>query len=261
MYGNIAFFETGNIRYDQTVCNDYDQINIILKGKSHYVINDRAMVAGPGDVVFLPKHVTRDEHNDPNSPMGLFMLLFYWHDRRPEKLPLIVPDANGRITQMARWLLEMTRSYSPNRAETRNMYLIGILGEYVRLADEAFDEPIVRAVRDYVAAHMQHPITLDDLAAHVNYDRRHLIRKHKALTGQTPMAAVRTMRLERARELILSTSLTLKEIAEQIGLANEYHLSRLFKHQFNLTTRQLRGSRGNRGSRGSRGSRTIRERP
>jgi AraC family transcriptional regulator len=77
--------------------------------------------------------------------------------------------------------------------------------------------------------------------AHVaGLSKFHFIRAYTAQAGLTPMADVRAIRLDAARHLILTTDLPLKVIAPQVGLASEFHLSRLFTAHFGAGVRQLR---------------------
>jgi transcriptional regulator GlxA family with amidase domain len=54
------------------------------------------------------------------------------------------------------------------------------------------------------------------------------------------MEDVRMIRLEAARNLLLTTNLPLKAIAPRVGLGSEYHLSRLLRRHFDLGARELR---------------------
>jgi transcriptional regulator GlxA family with amidase domain len=60
------------------------------------------------------------------------------------------------------------------------------------------------------------------------------------LTGLTPMEDLRQLRLEAARDLLLTTDLPLKAIAPRTGLGDEYHLSRLFRRAFGIAPGALR---------------------
>ena len=68
----------------------------------------------------------------------------------------------------------------------------------------------------------------------------HFLRRYRALTGKTPMEDVRAIRLDFARNLILTTDLPLKLIAVQAGLGDAYQLSRLFRKHLNLAPSALR---------------------
>lgn len=56
------------------------------------------------------------------------------------------------------------------------------------------------------------------------------------------MEDVRRLRVEEARELIITTNLLLKEIAPLVGLSDEYQLSRLLRRYLGVSTRKLRKS-------------------
>ena len=54
-----------------------------------------------------------------------------------------------------------------------------------------------------------------------------------------PVAEVRRIRVETARELIVSTGDILAVIAEKVGVADEQQLSRLFRRQFGVAAGRL----------------------
>jgi transcriptional regulator GlxA family with amidase domain len=71
----------------------------------------------------------------------------------------------------------------------------------------------------------------------------HFSRRYRQLTGLTPMEDLRQLRLEAARDLLLTTDLPLKAIAPRTGLGDEYHLSRLFRRAFGIAPGELRRHR------------------
>ncbi len=73
------------------------------------------------------------------------------------------------------------------------------------------------------------PLALDDLARAAGVSREHLSRLYQRYTGMGPMAAIRTLRLARASELLSHTNLGVAEIARAVGFANEFHFSRAFR--------------------------------
>jgi transcriptional regulator GlxA family with amidase domain len=78
------------------------------------------------------------------------------------------------------------------------------------------------------------------LAALVNLSAsrfRHLF-KHE--TGSSPRQYLRELRLRKAEVLLATTFLSLKEIAEAIGLASLTHFMRDFKQRHHMTPREYR---------------------
>jgi AraC-like DNA-binding protein/mannose-6-phosphate isomerase-like protein (cupin superfamily) len=150
-----------------------------------------------------------------------------------------IRDSAGRLGELLQWLLVERRAEFTGAERYRNSLLDVAVHEAERLA---LDESgmLEKKIRAYVLDHISEPLSLDELAQHVGMGRFHLCRKYHTTTGQTPMVAVRAIRMEHARELIQSTLLPLSKIALQVGLRSEQHLSRLLKSHFGVGIRQLR---------------------
>ena len=82
---------------------------------------------------------------------------------------------------------------------------------------------------------------LDDLVARSGYSKYHFCRRFKAQTGSSPWQYVTARKLERARELLLATRLTVKEIATQLGFNTPDYFARLFARHTGVTPTQYRG--------------------
>ena len=57
------------------------------------------------------------------------------------------------------------------------------------------------------------------------------------------MEDLRLIRLAAARDLLLTTALTLKEIAPRCGLGDEFHLARVFSRHFKIPPGAVRRKR------------------
>lgn len=90
----------------------------------------------------------------------------------------------------------------------------------------------VRRVTAHVEADLSVRVCTADLAAIAGLSPNHFARAFKASLGTTPHAFVVERRLISARELILRTANPLSEIALICGLADQAHLSRLFRRRF-----------------------------
>lgn len=69
--------------------------------------------------------------------------------------------------------------------------------------------------------------SVEKLAAHVGWSRRHLASRFKAEVGLSPTALIRVVRIEHACELLLSpTAGSLAEVAADVGFFDQSHLTR-----------------------------------
>jgi AraC family transcriptional regulator len=92
-----------------------------------------------------------------------------------------------------------------------------------------------RKVDRYVREHLERPMRVDELAEQVSLSASHFCRAFKDSFGDTPHAYIVRLRLERAQELMLSTEDTLSQIALACGLADQAHLSKLFRREIDET--------------------------
>lgn len=100
-----------------------------------------------------------------------------------------------------------------------------------------------RKVTSHVEAHLDEPIRNEELAALVRLNPSHFGRAFRNSFGESPHEYVIRRRVERAQALMLSTAAPLSEIALDCGLADQAHLSRLFRRIVGETPRAWRRAR------------------
>jgi AraC family transcriptional regulator len=86
-----------------------------------------------------------------------------------------------------------------------------------------------RKVDCYLREHLERPLQVKQLAAQVSLSASHFCRAYKQSFGTTPHMHIIQLRLERAKQLMLETQDPLSDIALRCGLADQAHLSKLFR--------------------------------
>ncbi|MBV6442571.1 MAG: HTH-type transcriptional regulator CdhR [Saprospiraceae bacterium] len=74
----------------------------------------------------------------------------------------------------------------------------------------------------------------------MNMSRSNLFRKLKALTGRSATDFIRTLRLEKAKELLETTDLNVTEVCFKVGFGSPNYFSRAFQEQFGISPSELR---------------------
>jgi len=87
----------------------------------------------------------------------------------------------------------------------------------------------IRRVLTYVDTNLQTPIRNRDLAAVARLSEFHFNVAFRRSVGHSPHEYIIRRRMERAQGLMLSTDKALSEIAAECGLADQAHLTRLFR--------------------------------
>src|SRR5918999_867311 len=80
-----------------------------------------------------------------------------------------------------------------------------------------------------IYAHFGEPITIDDMARSVMYSKFHFTRMFQSAVGVPPGRFLTGVRIQEAKRLLLSTSLTVKEIAGRVGYSSVGTFSTKFK--------------------------------
>jgi AraC-like DNA-binding protein len=83
-------------------------------------------------------------------------------------------------------------------------------------------------------------LSVDDLAADMNLSRVQLYRKVKAVTGSSPVELLRTARLNRAYQLLLTTDKSVSEVAYAVGFSAPAYFTKCFKEKYGMVPGDVR---------------------
>jgi len=100
----------------------------------------------------------------------------------------------------------------------------------------------LQRVRDYIETHLDDRLTLTDLAGVACLSPYHFSRSFKEAVGIGPQRYVMQRRLERAKTLIRRTNQPLAEIAQQVGLCDQSHLTSMFRRVTGVTPGRYRAA-------------------
>ncbi|GHM98595.1 hypothetical protein WSM22_00850 [Cytophagales bacterium WSM2-2] len=104
-------------------------------------------------------------------------------------------------------------------------------------------EELIRRVllgTDYLREFYRNPINLDDLAAASCMSKFHFLRLFKIATGQTPHQFLTNVRIEKSKELLISSNWEIKQIADYIGFQESSSFSRAFYQHVGVYPSQFR---------------------
>ncbi|RAP75708.1 helix-turn-helix domain-containing protein [Paenibacillus montanisoli] len=86
----------------------------------------------------------------------------------------------------------------------------------------------VYEICDYIKDNLRKRPTLDELAKHASLSKEHLRFLFQKELNISPMKYAASIRLQMARELLLMTSVPMKEISDRIGYDDQHHFTRAF---------------------------------
>lgn len=93
------------------------------------------------------------------------------------------------------------------------------------------DQRRLTRVVDFIEAHLHEEVTLRTLADVAGLSAFHFARAFRAATGLSPHRYLITVRIERARTLLHDDRLSILDVANQVGFADQSHFAAVFRRE------------------------------
>ena len=105
-----------------------------------------------------------------------------------------------------------------------------------RSADEILMGNITKTIEDNME---QESFNVSQLAQLLNIDQKQLYRKIKQLTGMTPIAYLKKLRMKKAAMLLKESRFTISEVMFLVGYTNASYFTKCFSEEFGLSPKQF----------------------
>ena len=109
-----------------------------------------------------------------------------------------------------------------------------------RYLDASAYSPLSQRIVRYLEAHYSEDLSLDALAASMDYNKSYLCVAFKKDTELTILDCLNMIRIRRAAELIVYSDHSLSQVAEMCGFASVSHFNRVFLKYAGITPGQCR---------------------
>jgi AraC-like DNA-binding protein len=106
------------------------------------------------------------------------------------------------------------------------------------MADDRYAE--IDEVIKYIHQNVYEPLTLSQLAKYIGYSPYHFSRIFKQRTGLSPLYYVSSLRLQKAKELLIRTHLSIRDIGLEIGQQSLGTFTTRFTQRVGVTPAQFR---------------------
>lgn len=204
---------------------NYVLIHSVADGKGTFYTGDKAYPVGPDEAfLILPGQLTH-YHADSHDP---------WHYRWVgfdgslskdfSKLPPVFPLPQSVFQDMLR--------AADAASLTEHRMAAELFRLYARLFSRNTTQNLhVEKVQNYIKTSYMLPIRIEDIAKHLNLDRRYLAWLFKKETGQSMQEYLIQVRVEAAAALLLR-GYSVKETAGLVGYGDVANFSKMFKKNY-----------------------------
>lgn len=155
------------------------------------------------------------------------------------------------VTPMMR-LLSHQLWNAPYKGPAKRLYLQAKVFELLALHLDLLSEPDSQSIvglksdtitrlyhaQSILSTQLEHPPLLSELAVKVGVSASTLQRGFQELFGTTVFGYLRELRLEQAKELLLSREMQVSQVAHTVGYSHLGHFTKAFKRKFGITPKQ-----------------------
>ena len=100
---------------------------------------------------------------------------------------------------------------------------------------ESLDDKLIQRAVSMVEKEIENPdFSVEVLSKELGMSRMHLYKKINSLTGQNPLEFIRSIRLQRAAQLLKMNQYSISEVAYKVGFNNAKYFSKHFKNNFGV---------------------------
>lgn len=207
----------------------------VLEGSEHYTTSSAMFRTEPGDVVYLPKS---DQYDVVMSDPCCTVICIDFETCGPFQVPAFqLRPMNSRLFKGL--FMEAERIWQNKRIgwEMECMSMTyRIIAEMQRqilmkyLQSETLER--IQPGVDFLHQHFNEANTrVELLAEKCRLHPRYFAKVFRDAYGVSPKQYMTQLRMERARELILSNRYTMSQIAQMTGFGDIYHFSKTFKQE------------------------------
>ena len=224
------------------------------KGSGTLLLDGKAYQIPAYTGIFLPANYPHEYYANEEIwdihwvvPEGfaLFSLLNHFNLTKPTIFKLV--DIS-KLNNLFHAMHETLRTDSLYGNYSASGYLYEFIIEFNRLISQKNNihiasNAVLKKSISYIDAHYKESITLDDLCAISHVTKQHLCLLFRTTLHTRPMEYIAQRRLQSAKELLIGTSKTVDEIAEQIGFCTTSYFCKIFKKYVGMTPSQFRNER------------------
>lgn len=244
--------------------DDLVELVLIYNGSGNYLIDNKRYNVRTGDLLIFNSGVVHDEYAAPDSELGFYTIAvggLHMPGLRPDAL---ISDDMGccfptgpHFDDLRQLLQIMFRCLSTqeSNAESFCYSLMHALLSKVRTVVNAFHEASVdsssadeiddpnilgKRIKDYIDHHYMEQVTLQTLADVLHASPYYISHVFKDMCGYSPIQYLLRRRIGEAQTLLITTDLSITQIAEMVGYDTQSYFNMQFTKNVGMPPKKFR---------------------
>lgn len=253
---HIGYFPKAAFHYRERRKGCADNILIYCtNGKGYYILGDKRYTVTANQFVVLP---ATDKYMrywaDNEDPWTIYWVHFCGTELdnfnnslnfNATKGPFRVPFNEKAIEIWRDIYQSLELGYSTDNLCNASFCLYYLIATFIFsdkhiISEELKNKDIINDTISYMKAHLQHKLSIDDMAGQQQLSASHFSNLFKKKAGMAPIDYFINLKMQKACQFLYSEKIKIKEIASELGYDDPYYFSRLFKRYMGLSPEQYR---------------------
>lgn len=213
----------------------FSALMCITGGSGTIIIEQQRCTFTSGQILLLPPYTSYEYSSDPLHPFSCVWAEFCGGDSERFVHHLMVHNGPIFTTPVFDEMTKLCMSLAHPEPNHRMTWISKRIYESFLLLNDACcycisqKQETICEVLDYIDQHLQDNLTLSSLSQLFGYNSTYFSKFFLRHTGFHFARYLLRRRVERARQLLLSTNLPLEQMAQQLGFYDASHFIRKFK--------------------------------
>ncbi|WP_219837826.1 AraC family transcriptional regulator [Paenibacillus sp. R14(2021)] len=223
---------------------EYNKLYFILEGEGWLKAGSDEMSPAPGELCLLPAHMQQSYSTVKNRPTFLKYWCHFSASIGPYDLfqwigvPLSIPvEDREEMAALFKLLVSLHLNDSVIARLREKSVMLEIIARYLEhvpitiLQHRSEDLKRIQFIQGYIDSHMEGNLKVEEMAKASHLHPNYFIAYFKKHFGVSPLKYVSRKRADKAKILLATTTLSIKDIADQTGFKETNHFAKFFRKE------------------------------
>lgn len=230
---------------------DLVELLLVCQGAGIYTIDGKRYTAKKGDLILYNQDAVHDEFSGTGESLRTYCIAVRNLHRRELEPGILIAPHYAPIVPTGEKFTLFLRIFQAIEEEVKNnsslsyeitnhitnillLKTIQLIEANGRPCQKQFS-PLMRAGIRFIDCHYRENIRLQDIAASIPMNAFYLAHIFKEELGISPMRYVTLRRIGEAQNLLINTSMTITQIAAEVGYNNSSYFQNAFRNVIHIT--------------------------